>query len=127
MARAAADFPDLNFIAYHTAIPWEAELAEHGRRSKSEEHLCGTRQWRIEAFQAFTIPDELKEQHGYLQSTKGIKHKILSENAARLFGLDIDRTRKAAEGDLLYKLRDDGNSPVHEVDWTNVRLPIAFD
>jgi hypothetical protein len=94
---------------------------------ESEEHLCGTRQWRIEAFQAFTIPDELKEQHGYLQSTKEIKHKILSENAARLFGLDIDRTRKAAEGDLLYKPRDDGNSPVHEVDWTKVRLPIAFD
>ncbi len=42
MARAAADFPDLNFIAYHSAIPWEAELAEHGRRSTAK-NLCGTR------------------------------------------------------------------------------------
>jgi predicted TIM-barrel fold metal-dependent hydrolase len=36
LARAAADFPDLNFIAYHSAIPWEAELAEHGRRSRAK-------------------------------------------------------------------------------------------
>ena len=27
LARAAADFPDLNFIAFHSAFPWEAELA----------------------------------------------------------------------------------------------------
>jgi predicted TIM-barrel fold metal-dependent hydrolase len=168
MARAAADFPDLNFIAYHSAIPWEAELAEHGRRSKAKNiyaelgttafligqnperyaRLIGTLlaglgpdnilwgtdtpvigppQWQIEAFQGFTIPDELREQHGYPPLTKEIKHEILGENAARLFGLDIDRTRKAAEGDLLYKLRDDGNSPVHKVDWTKVRLPISFD
>jgi len=168
MARAAADFPDLNFIAYHSAIPWEAELAEHGRRSKAKNiyaelgttafligqnperyaRLIGTLlaglgpdnilwgtdtpvigppQWQIEAFRGFTIPDELREQHGYPPLTKEIKHEILGENAARLFGLDIDRTRKAAEGDLLYKLRDDGNSPVHKVDWTKVRLPISFD
>ena len=36
VARAAADFPDLNFTAYHSAIPWEAELAEHGKRSKTK-------------------------------------------------------------------------------------------
>ena len=36
LARAAADFPDLNFIAFHCSYPWEAELAEHGRKSKAK-------------------------------------------------------------------------------------------
>lgn len=36
LARAAADFPDLNFIAYHSAIPWEAELAAHATRSTAK-------------------------------------------------------------------------------------------
>jgi len=34
LARAAADFPDLNFIAFHCSYPFEAELAEHARRAK---------------------------------------------------------------------------------------------
>ena len=31
LARAAADFPDLNFIAFHSAFPWEAELAAQAK------------------------------------------------------------------------------------------------
>lgn len=34
LARAAADFPDLNFIAFHCSYPFEAELAEHARRAR---------------------------------------------------------------------------------------------
>src|ERR1700741_4466269 len=34
MARAAADFPDLNFIAFHCAFPFEAELAAQAKRAK---------------------------------------------------------------------------------------------
>jgi predicted TIM-barrel fold metal-dependent hydrolase len=34
MVRAAADFPDLNFIAFHCSYPWDAELAEYGRKAK---------------------------------------------------------------------------------------------
>ena len=168
MARAAADFPDLNFIAYHSAIPWEAELAEHGRRSTAKNiytelgttafligqnperyarligallaglgpdnilwgtdtPVIGPPQWQTEAFQAFTIPDEVIEQYGYLQLTNQVKHKILGGNAARLFGLEISQTRKAAEGDPLYKLRDDSNPPIHKIDRTKVRVPIVFD
>jgi predicted TIM-barrel fold metal-dependent hydrolase len=168
MARAAADFPDLNFIAYHGAIPWEAELAEHGRRSRAKNiyaelgttafligqnpqcyaRLIGTLlaglgpdnilwgtdtpvigppQLQIEAFQAFTIPDELGEHYGYSALTNEVKNKILGENATGLFGFDINQARKDAEGDLLYKLRDDSNPPVHKIDWTKVRVPIAFD
>lgn len=34
LARAARDFPDLNFIAFHCSFPFEAELAEHAKRAK---------------------------------------------------------------------------------------------
>jgi hypothetical protein len=38
-----------------------------------------------------------------------MKNKIFGENAARIFGIDIAAARQAIEGDLLFKLRDDGN------------------
>ena len=34
LARAAADFPELNFIAFHSAFPWEAELARQAKAAK---------------------------------------------------------------------------------------------
>ncbi len=34
MTRAAADFPDLNFIAFHSAFPWDGELAEQAKKAK---------------------------------------------------------------------------------------------
>ena len=34
LARAAAAFPDLNFIAFHSAFPWETELAAHAKAAK---------------------------------------------------------------------------------------------
>lgn len=34
MTRAAADFPDLNFIAFHSAYPYDAELAEQAKKAK---------------------------------------------------------------------------------------------
>jgi uncharacterized protein len=34
LARAAADFPDLNFISFHCAFPFEAELAANAKRAK---------------------------------------------------------------------------------------------
>lgn len=34
LAKAAADFPDLNFIAFHCAFPFEAELAEQAQKAK---------------------------------------------------------------------------------------------
>ena len=38
-----------------------------------------------------------------------MKNKIFGENAARIFGIDIAAARRAIEGDLLYKLRDEHN------------------
>src|SRR5262249_14348122 len=34
LARAAAAFPELNFFAFHSAFPWEAELADHAKAAK---------------------------------------------------------------------------------------------
>jgi predicted TIM-barrel fold metal-dependent hydrolase len=150
MIRAAADFPDLNFIAFHSAYPYEAELAEGAKKAKvknvyaelgalaavmttdpprfaqllgrlldglGEDHIFwgtdtpifGPPHWAIEAFQAYRIPDEVIEKDKYPQLTDQAKEKILCHNAARAFNIDIKAARKAVEGDLLYKLRMDGN------------------
>ena len=34
LARAAADFPDLNFIAFHCSFPFEAETIQYARKAK---------------------------------------------------------------------------------------------
>jgi predicted TIM-barrel fold metal-dependent hydrolase len=150
MTRAAADFPDLNFIAFHSAYPFDAELAEQAKRAKvkniyaelgtlasvmvqnpnryaqligglldglgvdnilwgTDTPVIGPPHWQIEAFQAFTIPDEMIERNKYQQLTPEVKRKILGQNVARLFNIDIAATRRAVESDLLYKLREDGN------------------
>jgi uncharacterized protein len=71
--------------------------------------VIGPPHWQIEAFQTFTIPEELAAQHGYPQLTPEVKNRIFGENAARIFGIDIAAARQAIERDLLYKLRDDHN------------------
>lgn len=150
MTRAAADFPDLNFIAFHSAFPYEAELAAQAKKAKvkniyaelgtlattminnparyaqlmgnlldglGEDHILwgtdtpviGPPHWQIQAFQTYKIPDELIEKNGYKQLTPEAKRKILGENTARLFKIDIPKAKKEVEGDLLYKLRKDGN------------------
>ncbi|MGA9767995.1 MAG: amidohydrolase family protein [Blastocatellia bacterium] len=150
MTRAAADFPDLNFIAFHSAYPFDAELAEQAKRAKvkniyaelgtlasvmvqnptryaqligglldglgpdnilwgTDTPVIGPPHWQIEAFQAFTIPAEMIERNNYQQLTAEVKRKILGQNVARLFNIDIAATRRAVESDLLYKLREDGN------------------
>jgi len=150
MTRAAADFPDLNFIAFHSAYPYEEELAAQAKQAKvkniyaemgllaaimaqnperyakvmgtlldglgadhilwgTDTPVIGSPHWQIQAFQSFAIPDELIEKHKFQQLTPEIKNKIFGENAARLFKIDIQAARRAVEGDLLYKLREDGN------------------
>jgi predicted TIM-barrel fold metal-dependent hydrolase len=150
LVRAAAAFPDLNFIAFHSAFPWEAELAGQAKAAKvknlyaelgslarmmrtdparysvlignllngfgadhiiwgTDTPVIGPPHWQIEAFQTFTIPEELAAQHQYLQLTPEVKNKIFGENAARIFEIDIAAARQGIESDLLYKLRDDRN------------------
>lgn len=150
MTRAAADFPDLNFIAFHSAYPYEAELAEQAKKAKvkniyaelgtlasvmisnptrfaqllgrlldglgadhilwgTDTPVIGPPHWQVQGFQAFKIPDELLEKNKYQQITAAMKQKIFGENVARLFNIDIKKAKKEIEGDLLYKLREDGN------------------
>jgi len=151
MVRAAADFPDLNFIAFHSAFPYEMELAEGAKKAKvknvyaelgalasimvtdptryahllgrlldglGEDHIFwgtdtpifGPPHWAIEAFQTYKIPDEIIEKNKYPQLTDQAREKILCHNAAKAFNIDIKAAKKAVEGDLLYKLRMDGNA-----------------
>ena len=162
LARAAADFPELNFIAFHCSYPWDAELAEHGRKSKAKniyaemggmarvmvqdperfatmmgtlmdglgaDHILwgtdtpviGPPHWQIQGFQAFTIPDAMIEKNKYQQLTPAVKNKILGENVARLFNIDVKAAKKAVENDLLYKLREDGNPLPVVVDINKLR------
>ncbi|MEK6405991.1 MAG: amidohydrolase family protein [Acidobacteriota bacterium] len=162
MVRAAADFPDLNFIAFHCSYPWDAELADYGKKAKvkniyaemgamaqvmvqaperfatmlgtlidglgadhilwgTDTPVIGPPHWQIQGFQAFTIPDQMIEKNNYKQLTTEVKNKILGENAARLFNIDIKAARKAVEGDLLYKLREDGNPLPVVVDINKLR------
>jgi uncharacterized protein len=55
----------------------------------------------IDAFRAFEIPAELSERYGYPQLTPEIKAKILSTNAARVYGIDLDAARRASHDDDL--------------------------
>jgi uncharacterized protein len=55
----------------------------------------------IDAFRSFQIPAELSDRYGYPQLTAQIKTKILSTNAARLYGIDLAATRNAALHDDL--------------------------
>jgi len=162
MIRAAADFPDLNFIAFHSAYPYEAELAEGAKKAKvknvyaelgalaavmttdpprfaqlmgrlldglGEDHIFwgtdtpifGPPHWAIQAFQAYKIPDEMIEKNRYPQLTAEAKEKIMCHNAARVFNIDIKAAKKAVEGDLLYKLRMDGNPLPVTVDTSKLK------
>jgi predicted TIM-barrel fold metal-dependent hydrolase len=44
--------------------------------------------WLIEKFMAYELPDDLKQEY-HADLTLDIKRKILGENAARLYGIDI--------------------------------------
>ena len=59
----------------------------------------GPTQPLIDAFRAFTIPEELQERHGYPALTDELKAKILGGNAARVYGVNLDALAKE-EDDL---------------------------
>ena len=55
----------------------------------------------IDAFRAFRIPDVLRERHGYPQLTPAVRRKVLGENAAAVYGIDLAAARRAADDDDL--------------------------
>jgi len=54
----------------------------------------GSPQSLIDAFRAFTIPERMQDEFGYPPLTDRAKDKILSTNAAELYGVDLDAVRR---------------------------------
>jgi predicted TIM-barrel fold metal-dependent hydrolase len=61
----------------------------------------GPPQPMIDAFRAFQIPDAIRDKHGYPQLTDTAKEKILGLNAARIYGMDPEKTKALARNDEL--------------------------
>jgi predicted TIM-barrel fold metal-dependent hydrolase len=59
----------------------------------------GSPQPLIDAFRAFTIPEELQATYGYPPLTDAVKAKILGANAARVYGIDLPRAASALRED----------------------------
>lgn len=54
--------------------------------------------WIIEDFMAYELPADIKQEYG-VDLTLDIKRKILGENAARLYGIDIEAHRQRLRAD----------------------------
>jgi hypothetical protein len=60
--------------------------------------VIGPPHWQIEAFQTFTIPEELVIQHPYSQLTPEVKNKISSERMPLEFSRSILRGAPSNRG-----------------------------
>ena len=61
----------------------------------------GPTQPALDAFRAFQIPDAMCERFGYPKITAQARRKILTGNAARVYGIDLDALATAAATDDL--------------------------
>lgn len=59
----------------------------------------GSPQPLIDAFRLFQVPQEYCQRYGYPPLTKKVKEKVLGLNAARVYGIDVQRARAAARAD----------------------------
>jgi predicted TIM-barrel fold metal-dependent hydrolase len=66
----------------------------------------GPTQQLVDAFRAFQIPVEMQEEFGYPAMTDAVKEKVLSLNAARVYGIDLEEARRNAENDDLVWLKE---------------------
>jgi predicted TIM-barrel fold metal-dependent hydrolase len=55
----------------------------------------------LDAFWAFQIPERMREEFGYPELTPEIKRKIISSNAAGVYGVDLEQLKVAAATDDL--------------------------
>lgn len=56
--------------------------------------------WLIEKFMAFELPEDIQQETGVTLDLS-VKKKILAENAARLYDIDIEKQKKVLQGDAL--------------------------
>jgi predicted TIM-barrel fold metal-dependent hydrolase len=158
---AAAMFPDITFVVYHSGYQPDPTLTEQAYRADRPEHFgvdrlvaslegagvgqrrnvyaelgstwfmlmrqplqaahvlgkllkalgddrivwgtdsiwYGPPQFLIDAFRAFQIPPWMQAECGYPALTQDIKRKILSGNAAPLYGIDLEAARSAKAAD----------------------------
>ena len=75
----------------------------------------GSPQGQIDAFRAFQIPADLREQYGYPELTRAVKAKILGWNAANLYGIDPIREPVGFTADELEAARIE--HPVPTMTW----------
>jgi predicted TIM-barrel fold metal-dependent hydrolase len=60
--------------------------------------------WQIDEFMAFRLPDDIKAEYG-VDLTPEIKRKIVGENAARIYGIDIASQKDKLGGKPMEMLR----------------------
>lgn len=65
----------------------------------------GSPQWAIDAFKRFQISDELCEKFGYKKITKEDKARIFGLNAAKIYGIDVNKKRTAFPADTFTRLK----------------------
>jgi hypothetical protein len=78
-----------------------AELGEHHVIWGTDSIWYGGAQPLVDALRVFQIPDSMCEEFGYQKLTPGVKERILSLNAARVYGIDIPSVRQQVEQDDL--------------------------
>jgi len=148
VGKAVVDWPQLNFIIYHSAFPRVDDITDikyvkphitnlYGELGSTfalnvvgaperAAHVLGklvtylgpdyviwgtdslwwgSPQWQIEALRRFRIPDNLIEGYGYTQLTDEIKAKILGLNAARVWNIDVEASKKAIAEDKISQMK----------------------
>ncbi|MEY2458850.1 MAG: uncharacterized protein QOG30_680 [Acidimicrobiaceae bacterium] len=93
----------------------------------------GSPQDQIQAFRAFEITAEAQDRFGYFALTPAVKAKILGQNAARLYGIDLAKVAGAActfSADDLERARQEtalGNRTYGPVTPTAIATSFAAD
>jgi uncharacterized protein len=71
----------------------------------SDSTWWGSPQWQIDAFRRFQIPEDMQKGYGYKPITDKDKEMILGLNAARVYGIDVDKTMKQLARDEISTIR----------------------
>lgn len=66
----------------------------------ASDYAIWTPQWIVDAFMAFELPEDIKQEHG-VDLTPEAKRKILGLNAAALYGIDIEGAKKKLENETI--------------------------